>query len=250
MIEVKVTSNIEQLSRALREVGEKQLPKTMARAATRTAWVVRERIIEAITKDFDRPTPLTLKSLYVKAAKPGGAPARVWFKDAFTSGIPADKYLQPQVQGGPRGHKRFEKALIARGLMSSSEYAIPTKDVLNAFGNVPGGLSMRILSGLGAAETVAGVTANASSSRRSRKKGNKARFFIAKIKNTRAIWEQKTTALGRGIRPVFVFVTKAPSYSSKLDFRGIAERTIEREYLAQFSAAIDEAIVWAMEKKT
>jgi hypothetical protein len=248
MIEVKVTSNIQQVSRALRELGEQQLPKTMARAATKTAYIVRERILEHVVKEFDRPTQVTLKSLYVKAATPQGKPARVWFKDAFNSGIPADKYLQAQVQGGKRPHKRFEKALIARGLMGRDEYAIPTRDVLDAFGNVPGGLSLRILSGLGAAETISGVMANASSSRRSRKKGNKKRFFIAKIKNTRGIWEQKTTAFGRGIRPVFVFVSRAPTYSKRLDFFGIAEQTVEAEYLAQFSKAIDEAVRWSKEK--
>lgn len=249
MIEVKATSNFEQLNRALRELGEKQLPKTLARAATLTAYEIRDALIGHVVKDFDRPTQVTLKSLYVKAANPKNQTARVWFKDAFTSGIPADKYLQPQVQGGVRGHKRFEKALIARGIMDSSEYAIPTKDILDAFGNVKGGLSLKILSGLGAAETVSGTTANATSSRRSKKKGNARRFFVAKIANTRGIWERKGTAFGVGIRPVFVFVTKAPNYQQRLDFFGIAEKTMGDRYLINFGRAIDDAIRWAKEKK-
>lgn len=249
MIEVKASSNVEQISRALRELGEKQLPKTLARAATFTAYQIRDNIIDHVTKDFDRVTQTTLKSLYVKSANAKNQTARVWFKDAFTSGIPADKYLQPQVQGGSRGHKRFEKALIARGLMDSGEYAIPTKDVLDAFGNVKGGLSLKILSGLGAAETVSGVTANATSSRRSKKKGNARRFFIAKIANTRGIWERKGTAFGVGIRPVFVFVNKAPAYQKRLQFFDIATKTMEQNYQANFGRAIDEAIKWAKEKK-
>lgn len=249
MIEVKTTSNLELLSRALRELGEKQLPKTLARAATLTAYQVRDKILDHVKKDFDQPTQTTIKSLYVKAANPKNQSARVWFKDAFNSGIPADKYLQPQVQGGQRGHKRFEKALIARGLMTSSEYAIPTKDVLDSFGNVQGGLSLKILSGLGAAETVAGTTANASSSRRSKKKGNARRFFIAKIANTRAIWERKGTAFGVGIRPVFVFVSKAPAYQSRLAYFQIAEEVVRSTYQANFSRAIDDAVQWAKEKK-
>lgn len=249
MIEVTATSNIEQLSRALRELGEKQLPKTLARAATLTAYQIRDNLLEHVVKDFDRPTQVTIKSLYVKAANPKNQTARVWFKDAFTSGIPADKYLQPQVQGGERGHKRFEKALIARGIMESGEYAIPTKDILDAFGNVKGGLSLKILSGLGAAETVAGYTANASSSRRSKKKGNARRFFVAKIANTRGIWERKGTAFGVGIRPVFVFVTKAPTYQKRLDFYNIAQQVVADQYLTNFGRAIDDAIRWAKEKK-
>lgn len=244
MIEIKATSNIEQLSRAMRELGSAKMPKALARAATLTAYKVRESVSEALSKEFDRPTPVTLKSLYVKAAKPGGANARVWFKDSFNSGIPADKYLQPQVQGGARSPKRFEKALIAKGLISSGEYVIPTKDVMNVFGNVPGALSVKVLSGLGAAETTSGSTANASGSRRSKKKGNKKRFFIAKIKNTKAIWEAKQTAFGRAIRPIFIIVNKAPTYSKRLEFFKIAQDTVEREYVTQFSKAIDDIIDW------
>lgn len=249
MIEVKATSNIEQLSRALRELGEKQLPKTLARAATLTAYEVRDKIVEHLNKDFDQPTQVTLKSLYIKSANPKTQTAKVWFKDSFNSGIPADKYLQPQVQGGQRGHKRFEKALIARGLMESGEYAIPTKDVLDAFGNVKGGFSLKVLSGLGAAETTAGTTANASGSRRSKKKGNARRFFIAKISNTRGVWERKSTAFGVGIRPVFIFVTKAPTYTQRLDFFGISQQVVGDRYLTNFGRAIDDAIRWAKEKK-
>lgn len=248
MIEVKATSNIEQLSRALRVLGADKMPKVMARAATLTAYKVKEKLVEHVTKDFDRPTQTTIKSLYVKAANPRNLAARVWFKDSFSSGIPADKYLQPQVQGGVRGHKRFEKALIARGIMGKDEFAIPSKDVLDAFGNVPGGLSLKILSGLGAAETTSGVTANASGSRRSKKKGNAKRFFVAKIANTRAIWEQKTTSLGRGIRPVFVFVKSAPKYKPRLAFYEIAARTMQEEYPRQFARAIDDLVSWGKGK--
>jgi DUF971 family protein len=244
MIEIRAQSNVQLLSRALRELGEAKLPKALARASTLTAYKVRDEIADKMASEFDRPTPVTLKSLFIKAAKPKGNAARVWFKDSFNSGIPADKYLQPQVQGGARGHKRFEKALIAKGLIGSGEYAIPTRDVMNAFGNVPGALSVKILSGLGAAETTSGVTANASGSRRSKKKGNARRYFIAKIKNTKAIWEAKQTAFGRAIRPMFIIVNKAPTYSKRLEFFKIAEEVVQREYLGQFSQAIDDVIDW------
>lgn len=248
MIEIKTTTNVEQLSRALRMLGQEQLPKALARASTLTAYKVRETLLEHLARDIDQPTQVTLKSLYVKAANPKNPNARVWFKDAFTSGIPADKYLQPQVQGGKRSHKRFEKALIARGILGSNEYAIPTKDILDAFGNVSGGLSLKVLSGLGAAETKAGVTANASGSRRSKKKGNARRYFVAKIANTKGIWERKKTAFGNGIRPIFVFVAAEPAYKPRFDFFGIAQDTVQREYLTQFGKAIDDVVKWAAEK--
>lgn len=248
MIRIEGADQIQKLSHALNRVGKEALPKVLARAANITAFSIREKIIEHMQADFDRPTPTTIKSLYVRQAKAGSTQARVWFKDSFTSGIPADKYLQPQVQAGGRGHKRFEKALIAKGIITRGQYAIPTRDILNAFGNVPGGLSTRILSGLGAAETVSGVTANASSSRRSKKKGNARRYFVAKIKNTTAIWERKKTAFGDGIRPVFVIVNRQPKYEQRLDFFGIAEKEMDKVFEQNFMQAIDDVFAWAQEK--
>lgn len=248
MIKIDGHQQFLQLSKALNMVGREQLPKVLARAATITAYQIKEKLVEHVLADFDRPTPTTAKSLYVKAAKAPSVEARVWFKDAFTSGIPADKYLQPQVQGGTRGHKRFEKALIAKGIITNGQYAIPSKDILNAFGNVPGGLSIKILSGLSAAETTSGVTANASSSRRSKKKWNARRFFVAKIKNTTAIWEKKTTAFGDGIRPLFIIVDRKPSYSRRLDFFGIAEKEMSQRAGENFTKALDDVFGWVQEK--
>lgn len=248
MIKIDGSEQFLQLSKALNLVGREQLPKVLARAATITAYQIKEKIVEHVQADFDRPTPTTLKSLYVKAARAPSVTARVWFKDAFTSGIPADKYLQPQVKSGGRGHKRFEKALIAKGIITNGQYAIPSKDILNAFGNVPGGLSIKVLSGLGAAETASGVTANASGSRRSKRKGNARRYFVAKIKNTNAIWEKKTTAFGDGIRPVFIIVDRQPTYARRLDFFGIARREMDLRAGDNFTQALDDVFAWAQDK--
>jgi len=245
MIEVRVKSNIELVSKALRNLGEQQLPKVFARAATITAYSVREKILEHVQKDFDRPTRETLRSLYVVAAKPGGKAARVWFKDSSSGGIPADKFLQPQVVGGKRGHKRFEKALIARGVMLPNEYAMPTRDVLDAYGNVSGGLSRRVLSSLAKASAPVATTAKGGR----RKKAARQKFFAAKIGNTRGVWESRQTAFGTGIRPVFIFTSKAPTYKTRLDFFAIAEKVTQETYYLNFERAIDDAIRWSKEKK-
>lgn len=242
MIDIRTSSNIELISRALRQVGEKQLPFVFALAATRTAQKVRTALLDKMGETFDRPTPITLRSLMIKNATKGRPEARVWFKDTFSSGIPADRYLQPQVVGGPRRPKRLEVALRSRGILGSDEWAIPSKDVLNQFGNLPGSLAMRILSGLGAAETQRGSTANASSSRRSKKKGNAQRYFVAKIKNTNAVWERKKTAFGSAIRPVILFVKKAPAYRPAFEFFQIAEDTVAKHYEEQFNKSIAVAL--------
>lgn len=249
MIEIKTTSNFQELNRALRLLGERQLPFALALAATKTAQHIRKTLLGEMADTFDRPTPQTLKSLYLKGGTKAKPEARVWFKDDFNTGIPSDKYLGPQVIGGARRPKRLEVALRKRGILGGDEWAIPSKDILNNYGNMPGALAIRILSGLGAAETTAGVTANASGSRRSRKKGNARRYFVAKIKNTRAVWEVKNSAFGRGIRPVIIFVKKSPSYKPMFPFFTIAEKVVAETYTAEFIKAIDYAVATARPRK-
>jgi hypothetical protein len=242
MIEIKVTSNFQELNRGLRLLGESGIPYALAAASAKTAVKVRTMLLLQMGKDLERPTPVTEKSLYLKAGNKTKPAARVWFKDSFNSGIPADKYLGPQVEGGARGPKRFEAALRARGILGGAQWAIPAKDILNQYGNMPGALAVKILSALGAAETKAGVTANASSSRKSRKKGNARKYFVAKIRNTQAIWEAKNLrGFGRGIRPVVIFVNKTPNYGKRYQFFEIAQGVVDRNYLDELITAIDKA---------
>lgn len=244
MIRIEAAPQLQTLSKAFRELEKKQLPFAMALAATNTAERVRLAERAALRQDIDNPTKTTINSLFKSSATKRNPEARVWFKDNFNSGIPADRYMQPQVNGGGRPHKRFEKALIARGLMKSGQYAIPRPAVLDSNGNVKGGQVMRILSGLGAAETVAGYQANASESRRSRKKNNK-RFFVAKINNAEGVWERIATGFGSGVKLWFLFVDKEPKYKQRLDFFGIAEREVAKYYEREFTSALEFAIATA-----
>lgn len=242
MIKITGADQILTLSRGLNEVGRDQLPFTLALAATLTAQKVKANILDVMANRLDRPTPLTMRSLYLKAARKGNPEARVWFKDEFTSGIPADRYLSPQVYGGPRRPKRMESALRARGLIGNDEWITISPAFQDNYGNLKGSMANRILSGLGAAETVAGVTANASSSRRSRKKGNARRFFIAQVEQTKAIWERKATAFGDAIRPIAIITTREPRYKVRVPFFKIAENTTNAHYGDFFMQAIDRTL--------
>lgn len=164
MIRIEAKPELQELSRAFRELERKQLPFAFSLAANRIGQRIMRAEKVALARDIDNPTRSTLSSLFFNVATKAKPWARIYFKDSFGAGIPADRYMQPAVHGGTRKHKRFEKALIARGLMKSNQFAIPRPDVLDSNGNVKGAQVMRILSGLGAAETTAGVTANASSS--------------------------------------------------------------------------------------
>jgi hypothetical protein len=221
---------------------DKQVTFATAVALTRTAQLVKKGELEVMRKRLDRPTPTTLNSLYVTPATKQKLSAKVWFKDAWGSGVPADTYMQPAVYGGTRRHKRLEKALIARGILQPGQFAIPAKEFLNQYGNITGGLAKKVLSGLGAAETVSGYQANATGSRRSRKKGNAERFFVLDgLDRSRGIWERKGTAWGDAIRPVFLF-GDAPRYKVRIPFQKIAENIVKANLDKQFEVALQQAM--------
>lgn len=242
MVRIDASTSVEEFSKALRVLGSQQVPFAFALMATRLAMLVKQGELSVLRARLDRPTATTMNSLYVKAAKKGNPEARTFFKDAWTSGVPADTYLQQAVKGGRRPHKRFEKALIAKGLMQPGQYAIPAPSALNQFGNVPRGTIMKVLSGLGAAETVSGVQANATGSKRSKRKGNADKYFAGEVDGTQGIWERKKTAFGDAVRPVFIFSDSEPEYRVIVPFYKIADNIVKANREREFASAMDQAL--------
>lgn len=229
------------ISKELIELEQRHLPFVAALTATRLAQRVKAGTLDVMKRRLDRPTPTTMNSLFVRMATKS-RPAKVYFKDSWASGVPADAYLQQAVTGGERPHKRFERALLSRGLMKPGQYAIPNPNILNQYGNVNRGTITKLLSALGAAENAAGYQANATGSKRSRRKGNVMRFFAGKVDGQAGIWEKRESAFGDAVRPVFVFSDSAPKYRIIFPFFTIAENIVKAHHGAEFAKAFDEAL--------
>lgn len=245
MLDLKLDIDSVALAREISDIQRKQIPYALMLAQTRLALNhIKPGIAEVMGKRLDRPTPTTKNSLFARAATKA-RPAQVWFKDAWTSGVPADKYLQQAVQGGTRPHKRFERSLIAQGLMRSGQYAVPTSDYLNQYGNVSRGTMTRILSGLGAAESGRGHQANATGSKRSQRKGNAERYFVGALGDESGVWERKKSAFGDGAKPVFLFTNSAPQYRVIFPFYKIGENIGKAHGQAELAGALRDAILSA-----
>lgn len=237
-----VTSNIEALSKGMVALGGKDLQTTLMFANFNTAKRVKAGVLDVMARRFDNPTKTTMNSLYIKTGSNKNPDAKVWFKDAFSHGIAADKYLQAQVFGGERRHKRFDKALIAHGFMKSSQYAIPVPSVLDGNGNIKGGLVMKIMSGLSIAENRRGATSNASNGARSKKKGNAKRYFVGDVGGRRGVWENIPGRSGGRVYPVMLFADDSPKYKVRLPFFKIAENIHRAHYLHEFTSSMDKTI--------
>ncbi|QXH64237.1 hypothetical protein [Pseudomonas azerbaijanorientalis] len=244
MVNITITPDMLPVSKALLELEKKHVPHVLVLTATRLAKRVKKGELAVMAQRLDRPTRTTMNSLFVKMATKS-KPAEVFFKDSWTSGIPADTYLQQTVRGGPRPHKRFEKSLISNGLMKAGQYAIPSPNVLDKHGNVSRGLMNKILSGLGAAESRRGYKANATGSNRSQRKGNARSYFSGVVDGTAGVWERKETAFGDAVRPVFVFSRSAPMYRTIFPFFKIANNIVKANYSAEFRDAFADAMTTA-----
>ena len=214
-------------------------------AATETGQMVKAAELRAVKTVFDRPTKFTLNSLQLQPATKTNPSAIVRFRDFAAKGTPATKYLGPQAYGGTREHKRFEMALIHKGAMLSSQFAIPTKGApLDQFGNVKRSEIVKMLSDAKAFGEQ-GYQANRTGGKRSRRKASG--YFIAKTKAGRPIgvWQTKQSAFGEGKKAIFKFVSTAPRYRVRLHFEDIASATVARNYDRVFMQALDQALATA-----
>lgn len=213
------------------------IPLAAAKALTFTAQDVQAAEKREIPRVFDRPTPFTSNSLYLKGATPARLTARVWFKDLRFKA----HYLVPQVEGGDRPLKRFEKMLQARGLLPVGMFAVPgSRADLDAYGNISRGQLIKILSALNALPET-GYLANRSArsaARRARSKKPKALvdYFVGRPspKDPAGVWERVGK---KGLRPILIFV-KSPRYRKRFDFYGIANNIATRNFPVHFDRAL------------
>lgn len=239
MFTLNVRSNVSEALKEFRAF-RVNVPLATAKAMTFTAEAVRAEEKTEMLRVFDRPTPFTLNSLYLKPATPSTLTARVYFKDLRWKA----HYLIPQVEGGGRPLKRFEKMLQSRGQMPVGMFAVPGERAdLDAYGNMSRGQLIKILSALNALPE-AGYLANrsaASAARRARSRKPKAlvNYFVGRpsSKDPIGVWER----IGKtGLRPILIFV-KAPRYKKRFDFYRIANNVATREFPLRLERALRSA---------
>lgn len=217
----------------LRALVRVEQPRVMAKALTFTAQRGQKDLQAEMPKVFaGSATRYTLNSTRIVPAKADSLVARVAVKDQTTNnGTVPEDYLFPQVFGGPRKEKRFERAMRYAGLLQGGERAVLGQGAqVDSFGNLKRGEIQRVLT---ATRSAFDPYQRKTDSRRSRRNAKKAPYFAARINGTWGVWKRIGTE--GEIEPVLIFVTKQPTYRRRLDFEGIVRRTAEREFPAIFA---------------
>ena len=205
-------------------------------AINRTLKRIREAEQQEIKKVFDRPTPQTVRGMFVERATQAKQYGAVRLKDGFGKGTPPSEYLLPHIVGGERGLKRIENRLRnwhGGNMMRADEYVVPAKGLrLNRYGNVSQGTIAKILSHLRAFRE-SGFTAN-------RRIDQASSYFIPKPGSNlpRGVYQRVG---GRKIVPVLMFVKK-PMYKKRFNFYHIAQRVVDQNLLKEWDRTFMQAM--------
>ena len=227
---IDISNNIDHLMRGLTDLERNKIPFVTAYALTKTAQDAKAAEVEVMAKVFDRPTRFTLNALYVQSATKADLTAMVRFKEGFGS-VPAWRYLGPQVEGGPRRHKSFERALIRAGVMRSDEFAMPGLGAsLDQHGNIKGGIITRVLSDIGANPDPQSNTTARSRKRNARRRSG--RYIVLRNGVKPGIYLRTG---GRQIVPFLLF-TRAPNYEKRFPFYETAQRVFRQRFAMHFRA--------------
>ncbi len=213
---------------------------------TKTAQDVKAAEVEEMKRVFDRPTRYTLNAVRVWPAKVSKPEAVTWLRDDGTGGIAPANYLQPQIDGGSRRQKRFEKQLQDAGVLPQGWFAIPGPGAKrNAAGNMPGGQYVAILSAF-RAFNLAGSDMNRTS--RSQKKNKNLRNFFASTPRT----VQRARNGGRlpygvyermkngEVRTILRFRPRV-NYKRRLDWQRVADDVIAKNLQKNIANGISRA---------
>lgn len=215
----------------LRLVAASKVPMIAAKALTFAAQKAQQSIKDAMSSTFEGgAASYTLNSTRIESATADNLQARVAVKDRTSSGgnVP-ENYLFPGVFGGARKEKRFERLLRFSGLLQSGERVVPGQAArLDSRGNFGIGQIRSVLARL------QGQVRESKGAKRRKLAARKNDLFVGAPsggKRQAGVYRREGK---KRLRPLLIFVRKAPIYTQKLDFEGIAAATAKREFEPTF----------------
>lgn len=237
-----IKAETEGLKDVLKWLDDKQkdkVPDAAMKAVNATAKLAQKAVQEEMKKVFDRPTPYTLRSVWIEKAIKERLSAEVYiFNEWAGKGTSPIKYLWPEVEGGRRDQKPFEKLLSNIGVIGKNQFLMPWKARLNQYGNVSPGVIQQVLSGLQAGrdasqdsplpgEGYKGTRANRTVAKR---------YFTTKNFGNVVIWEVSEKTGKR--TPLFVSTNRA-TYKRRLRFAEIVNNISDRCLVTEFIRALE-----------
>jgi hypothetical protein len=239
-----------------------RIRNAVAAALTRTAVAAREAEKREMRDVFDRPTPFTLGSLFVRPATGERPEALMGIKDNVGGSRSAVSWLRWHIKGGLRTQTAYERRLVSAGAMRADQRAVPGKFArLDAFGNFSRGQLVQILSQLriesstGSSRALPRILPADNEATQRAKRGtirrayNRAGGQYFALPNGRGrllpgIYIARQFANGRSDpRPVMLFVNRAQYEAGRFDFFYVAGLVIRRELPRQLAGQLARSLL-------
>lgn len=242
-VELQGVEVINRVLDRLGEVNRRQLPFAIQTGLNALAERIRRGERDVMRQRFDRPTPYTLDSLYIRYATKSRLAAEVRIKDEAFKAAPAALWLNSEIVGGGRNKKRSERMLANKGL---GRYWTPASGaVLDGYGNVGRGFIIKMLTALKAHSEV-GYVANRSKSKRSQRKARNFDIFIGSPNGEPAgVWQRVSGGFGAGLKPLMWIHHEAPQYRVRFPFEKVAANIYRAHAPTEFERAVRHALATA-----
>lgn len=226
-MKVTAPSNMDAVLKSLSNVAKQSNFATM-QALNDSAYAVRADLQAGMRASFEGVTPYMVKSIWVQKAEKHSLRATVWPRHNGGSGYDPAGVLAPQVFGGDRKVKAYERALQRMGLMPSGMSAVPGRGIeKDAYGSPTRTALKRILKYFESQPRIAGE-------RLMKKNRSPANYYRRYFVSTGAgkthhmhpgIW----LADGYRLSPMLMFV-KMARYSERFKYMDIADASVKRTF--------------------
>lgn len=233
MLQIGIKSDVDKLIKKFDDLANRQIPFATSLALNNTAKIAKDSLYNTMQRVFHNPKPYTLNSLFIDRSTKRDLRVTVGHK----KGSPVNQYLQPEIFGGLRQYKEFER------LLNKGYALVPGQGLkLDVYGN-PNRAQLK--------QIVQALRGNSSA-------GNQGIFVIypgaashlrpgvyqryGRTIKVRGRTGSKTASQFGGVVKALMLFHSTPVYHQAYDFYGVIERTFEAEFGKQFAYAMDYAL--------
>jgi hypothetical protein len=257
VLKFKISVDIEGPMRLVRQELPKAVPYVKASMLTGLAGRIQDRVREAMPVAFDRPTPFTVRGVWVKSATTARPTAEVYFPESKDDrGLAKREYIRPGALGAPRRNQKRTEFLLTRvgvlppGWVTTPGNSAARHGYIDGFGNVKPRIYAQIVNVLKLKQALMGARAkgiSAASQKRAQRMGVEAEFFaVPPGKNAMGrggSWlppgvYKRVGRSGDSLHQVLKFVQRA-TYRQRLDVEAIARKEIEASLQPEFERAFE-----------
>ena len=256
MMNIKIRVDVDSAMALVRRDLPNAVPYVKAAMLTRLAGQAKGALQRELPVSFDRPTPFTVRGVWVKSATRAQPVAEVYFPDSEEQGGRAlREYIQPGVKGSPkRRQKRTEFLLSRTGWLPAGWVTTPGSStdklgMIDSYGNLKGRIYAQVVNVLqlkkAVSKTARGISAR--SQGRAAKMGVANEWFAVQPgANTLAKgggWlppgvYRRSGRSGERLDQVLKFV-KAAAYRPRLDVEAVVTKAVQEGQQQAFEDAFE-----------